>query len=368
MMGLIILIIWFSVIIGIPFGCFGSYERTLLSVQKQKALFVFGDSLFDPGNNNYINTTTQFQANWSPYGESFFNPPTGRFCDGRIIPDFIAEYAELPLVPSYFEIGKDHFVHGVNFASGGAGCLVETFRGFVIDLKTQLKYFKKVTKDLKNKFGRKKSKQLLSNAVYIFSAGNNDYFNFDATYPKHEYANMVIGNLTSVIKGIHKEGGRKFVILSLGPLGCTPGSRALNFQQGNKSGNCIQQLTTLAKIHNSALPKMLKQLEQKLPGFKYSLFDFFKVATERINNPSKYGFKTSKTACCGTGPFRGIYSCGGKRQVKEYKLCKNVKDYLFFDSGHLTEMVYKQVAELLWNGTVDVIQPYNLKSFFHLPA
>lgn len=43
----------------------------------------------------------------------------------------IAEYAELALVPSYFEIGKDNFVHGVNFASGGAGCLDETFRGFV---------------------------------------------------------------------------------------------------------------------------------------------------------------------------------------------------------------------------------------------
>lgn len=73
------------------------------------------------------------------------------------------------------------------------------------------------------------------------------------------------------------------MVLSLGPLGCTPGSRAL------KNGNCIQQLTTLAKIHNSALAKMLKQLEQQLLGFKYSLFDFFKVASERINNPSKYG-------------------------------------------------------------------------------
>lgn len=79
-----IIIMWLSIIIGIPFGCVGRYER-----RSSGGLFVFGDSLFDPGNNNYINTTTQFQANWWPYGESFFNPPTGRFCDGRIIPDFI---------------------------------------------------------------------------------------------------------------------------------------------------------------------------------------------------------------------------------------------------------------------------------------
>ena len=31
------------------------------------ALFVFGDSLFDVGNNNYSNTTADNQANYSPY-------------------------------------------------------------------------------------------------------------------------------------------------------------------------------------------------------------------------------------------------------------------------------------------------------------
>ena len=51
------------------------------------ALFAFGDSLFDPGNNNYINTIAQ--ANFPPYGETFFKYPTGRFSDGRLIPDFI---------------------------------------------------------------------------------------------------------------------------------------------------------------------------------------------------------------------------------------------------------------------------------------
>ena len=53
------------------------------------ALFVFGDSLFDPGNNNYINTIGQ--ANFPPYGETFFKYPTGRFSDGRLIPDFIGK-------------------------------------------------------------------------------------------------------------------------------------------------------------------------------------------------------------------------------------------------------------------------------------
>ncbi|XP_060216961.1 GDSL lipase-like [Lycium barbarum] len=347
-----------------PIVCIiSSHERP------QAALFVFGDSLFDPGNNNYINTTTDFQVNWWPYGESFFNYPTGRASDGRLIPDFIAEYASLPLIPPYFQIGRQHFVHGVNFASGGSGCLAETNRGFVIDLKTQLKYFKNVAKVLKKKVGATESKQILSNAVYIFSTGSNDYFaplltNSRFPYSDREYLQFIMGNLTSVLKGIYKEGGRKFVMLNLGPLGCVPTIRALNVQNGVKNGSCMEEITNLAKMFNSALPEMLKELEKQLSEYKYTIFNFFKVLAESIDNPTKYGFKISETACCGTGPFRGVFSCGGKRQVKEYELCKNVKDYLFFDSVHPTELAYQQYAELMWNGTPDVVAPYNLKSLF----
>lgn len=59
--------------------------------KKHAALFIFGDSLFDVGNNNYINSTARTQANYWPYGETFFNHPTGRFSDGRLIPDFIGK-------------------------------------------------------------------------------------------------------------------------------------------------------------------------------------------------------------------------------------------------------------------------------------
>ena len=133
------------------------------SPEKRLAFFIFGDSLFDPGNNNFINTTEDFRANFTPYGESFFKTPTGRFSDGRLVPDFVgnyskqrlkiwncnsystrcnfvflelnffftAEYANLPLIPAYLDPHNKRYIHGVNFASGGGGALVETHRGFV---------------------------------------------------------------------------------------------------------------------------------------------------------------------------------------------------------------------------------------------
>ena len=79
------------------------------------------------------------------------------------------------------------------------------------------------------------------------------------------------------------------------------------------------------------------------------------------------GFKESKIACCGSGLYRGINSCGGKRSVvKEYELCKNASEYVFFDPGHPSEMVNQQFAKLMWSGTPNVIGPYNLKTLFEL--
>ncbi|XP_054783968.1 GDSL esterase/lipase 5-like [Prosopis cineraria] len=106
------------------------------------SLFTFGDLIFDSfffglnlifdfGNNNYINTVFDLLSNYEPYGQTFFKFPTGRFFDGRVIPDFIVECAKLPLLPPYLYPGtyNDNCIYGVNFASSGAGALVETRPG-----------------------------------------------------------------------------------------------------------------------------------------------------------------------------------------------------------------------------------------------
>lgn len=57
---------------------------------KVPALFTFGDSIVDTGNNNYISTITR--SNFAPYGREFpGHKATGRFSDGRISMDFLGE-------------------------------------------------------------------------------------------------------------------------------------------------------------------------------------------------------------------------------------------------------------------------------------
>ncbi|KAK3410655.1 hypothetical protein EUGRSUZ_J02601 [Eucalyptus grandis] len=257
------------------------------------ALFAFGDSYLDPGNNNYINTTALDQANFWPYGETYFKFPTGRFSDGRLVSDFIAEYAGLPLIPPYLQPGVRNWRHGVNFASAGAGALAETFKGSVIDLKTQLGYFKKAATQLRQELGEAKAELTISRGVYMFSIGSNDYnspFLTNSTilssYSKSVYAGMVISNLTKVIQEIYGIGGRKFGFMNLPPLGCLPGIRIIKAEQG---GRCLEEASSLANLHNHALSKLLAKLEHQLTGFKYSLYDFNSNLRRRMNHPHKYG-------------------------------------------------------------------------------
>lgn len=122
------------------------------------ALFIFGDSLIDDGNNNYL--VTAAKANYFPYGIDS-GGPTGRFSNGLTVVDYggnwnlhpnsfnlfllidsdfisflfliTAQYLGLPIIPPYFSLtsfGK-HILRGINYASAAAGILDETGRHYV---------------------------------------------------------------------------------------------------------------------------------------------------------------------------------------------------------------------------------------------
>jgi hypothetical protein len=55
------------------------------------------------------------------------------------------------------------------------------------------------------------------------------------------------------------------------------------------ASECVEPPLALAMLHNKALAEALKNLKTKLPGFKYSIFDYYHELLDRIKNPSKYG-------------------------------------------------------------------------------
>lgn len=67
---------------------------TIVPLAEARAFFVFGDSLVDSGNNNYLATTARADA--PPYGiDHPSRRPTGRFSNGLNIPDIISQFSDL---------------------------------------------------------------------------------------------------------------------------------------------------------------------------------------------------------------------------------------------------------------------------------
>ncbi|XP_027905621.1 GDSL esterase/lipase 2-like [Vigna unguiculata] len=159
---------------------------------------------------------------------------------------------------------------------------------------------------------------------------------------------------------IYNVGGRKFGFVNVGAIGCSPGIRVLV----NNGSTCFEEVLAIARLHNTALSERIPELEKQLKGFKYSITDFYSASLEVLNNPTKYGFKETIVACCGGGPYRGDGSCGGRKGIKEYELCNNVDEHVYFDSIHLTDRASQHFGELIWNGNHTVTSPYNLKQLF----
>ena len=81
-------------------------------------------------------------------------------------------------------------------------CLIQ-----VINLTSQLSNFERVRESLRKNLGDEEAKTLIARAVFLFSAGGNDYsyiFSTNSTilrtHSHREFVGMVLGNITAAIK------------------------------------------------------------------------------------------------------------------------------------------------------------------------
>nr|XP_043635196.1 GDSL esterase/lipase At5g42170-like [Erigeron canadensis] len=322
------------------------------------AIIAFGDSIMDPGNNNYLNTFTK--ANFPPYGKDFLGgEPTGRFNNGKILGDFIAKALGVKeYLPAYLDsyIQDKDFITGVSFASAGTGYDPLTASlASVISLSLQAEMFKQYIEKLKRIVGEGAANNIITNSVYIVSASSNDFLtNYFANpirrsqYDVPEYANKLVEFAVSFIQEIHALGARRIVVFSAVPLGCVPIERTL---LGGKHRKCVEKFNRAAKLFNSMLRPQLQLLSSTLPQARVTYCDCYNPLTSIIENPHIYGLEVTNLGCCGTGLLEMGYACN------EFSaLCHNDSAYFFWDSLHPSE----KGCEIFTN----LILPDIMKSIF----
>lgn len=193
---------------------------------------------------------------------------------------------------------------------------------------------------------------------------------------------------------IHDSGARRFLIVGVAQIGCTPGKRAKN----STIHECDEEANVWCSLYNEALVKMLQQLKQELQGsLTYTYFDNYKSLHDIISNPARYGtlkylyfcyhrmthvpnksgetarrrisytrkqyranvylthknktccrflisgFADVTSACCGNGKLNADLPC-----LPLAKLCSDRTKYLFWDRyGHPTEAAARTIVDLM---------------------
>ncbi|XP_042494407.1 GDSL esterase/lipase At1g71250-like isoform X2 [Macadamia integrifolia] len=123
---------WLLLLITMSMTFYCSSSRALGGDPLVPGMFVFGDSLVDNGNNNFLNSIAK--SNYIPYGIDFNGVPTGRFCNGKTMVDMLGEMLGLPYIPAYADptTAGAKILGGVNYASAAAGILEETGQHYAL--------------------------------------------------------------------------------------------------------------------------------------------------------------------------------------------------------------------------------------------
>ncbi|KAK7332117.1 hypothetical protein VNO80_28865 [Phaseolus coccineus] len=314
--------------------------------QQVPCFFIFGDSLSDNGNNN--NLQTQAKSNYNPYGIDFPNGPTGRFSNGRVTVDYLAEFLGFEeSVPPYANTSGSDILKGVNYASGAAGILSESGKhlGDNIHLEKQLRNHRVIySKIVKKLGGSKKAKEYLNKCLYYVNIGSNDFINnfflpqlysSSRTFTLERYTNLLIKKLSENIEELHESGARKVVLVGLGALGCIP-RFAMN-------GSCVDEFNEAAFVFSNKLNSQVNTFNYKFPD---SNFNF--INSSDALDLGQFGFTVLDTPCC---PTRDDGQC-----VPNGTPCQNRNEYVFYDEFHITEAVHRLIAIGSYNQIKPLIQ------------
>ncbi|KAK7337978.1 hypothetical protein VNO77_18572 [Canavalia gladiata] len=338
---------------------------------KSRAFFVFGDSLVDSGNNNYLATTAR--ADSPPYGIDFpTRRATGRFSNGLNIPDLISQRLGGESVLPYLspQLRGEKLLNGANFASAGIGILNDTGAQFlnIIRMYRQLDYFEEYQERVASQIGLGRSRTLVNQALVLITVGGNDFVNnyylvpYSARsrqYSLPDYVKFLIVEYRKLLQRLYDLGARRVIVTGTGPMGCVPAELAMR----GTDGGCSAELQRAASLYNPQLQHMIQGLNRKIGRDVFIAANTALMHNDFVSNPAAYGFTTSKVACCGQGPYNGIGLC-----TPLSNLCPNRNLYAFWDPFHPSEKANRLIVEQIMAGSRKYMKPMNLSTVLALDA
>ncbi|KAL6968094.1 hypothetical protein U1Q18_033897 [Sarracenia purpurea var. burkii] len=336
-----------------------------------RAFLVFGDSLVDNGNNNYL--ATEARADSPPYGIDYpTHRPTGRFSNGLNIPDIISEHLGAESTLPYLDpqLNGRKLLVGANFASAGIGVLNDTGVQFanIIRIFQQLEFFQRYQERVSTLIGPVETQRLVNRALYLIVLGGNDFVNnyfFTPVTPRRlqfslpAFSRYVISEYRKILLRLYELGARRVMVTGTGPLGCVPAELATR----STNGECAAEPQQAAALFNPALVQMLQGLNRQLGSDVFIAVNAMDMHSDFIRDPQAFGFVSSKIACCGQGPYNGVGLCNPTSN-----LCPNRDTYAFWDPFHPTEKANRYIVQQMMTGSNQYMNPMNLSTIMAMDS
>ncbi|XP_057485605.1 GDSL esterase/lipase At4g16230-like isoform X2 [Actinidia eriantha] len=333
---------------------------------KVPAIFVFGDSLVDVGNNNYIVSISQYNQN--PNGIDF-GKPTGRYTNGRTIVDILGlEMGFKDFIPPYLAPTTTGpvILQGVNYASGGSGILNHTgwIFGGRINLNAQMDNFANTRNYIISSIGAPAAMKLLEGSLFPVVIGSNDFLdNYlipvvstikQKLVTPETFVGALISRFRLQLTRLYNMGARRILVANVGPIGCIPFERDINPSAGE---NCVAFPNQLAQLFNAQLKDLIAELSTNLNRSKFVYGDVYHIVDDILRNYISFGFENANSACCYVaGRFGGLIQCGSLSKV-----CPDRSKYFFWDPYHPTDAANVIIARRLMDGDSNDISPMNIR-------
>jgi phospholipase/lecithinase/hemolysin len=264
------------------------------------ALFAFGDSLSDAGN-EFILSGGMTPA--APYVDGHYsNGPTW-------VEDLSVALGLGTLTPS--------LSGGTDFAVGDA----TTGSASPIDLDYQVGAFEAYAASL--------TPATLNGALFTLDIGANDIFGaLSDPSTAAEMVTAAANTAAAEVDQLHTDGARSFLYYEVPQLGLTPDVEALGSGVGTLAD-------TLAQLFNATLLGDLTAIESGADPLKVFTLDTYDLLGDIVSDPQRYGFSNVTDPCIDTPACLNAVPA--------------VQDtYLFWDGLHPTEGGHMLTAELAY--------------------
>lgn len=159
---------------------------------------------------------------------------------------------------------------------------------------------------------------------------------------------------------LYNYGARKFALIGVGQVGCSPSELAQNSPDGS---TCVERINVANEIFNKGLISLVNELNQNQPDSKFTYINAYGIFQDLISRPAFYGkilvllaltfasiqyfiivtriffitiffsgFSNTNSGCCGVGRNNGQITC-----LPFQTPCANRDEHVFWDAFHPTE-------------------------------